>query len=87
MSFPIQFVKSSGDNDYVSPVINFTGNVAIVGGISYLAWRTLGFAYEGSSEVKAIPANRPDGGGLESVLLGGGALLYMLTSVYDALHR
>ena len=62
MSFPIEFVKSSGDFDCLSPVVNFTGNAALVavggislGAIAYLALKALGFGEVVTTIATAIP--------------------------------
>lgn len=47
MSFPIEFMKKSGDYDFVSPVINYTGTAAVIGlagTASYLGLKALGLA-------------------------------------------
>lgn len=62
MSFPIQFTKSHGDYDIFSPLINFTGNAAVlavggvgVGVITYLGLKALGFTSVAAGITAAIP--------------------------------
>lgn len=62
MRFPIEFTKSSGDYDFISPIVNFTGNAAVisaglfgVGLVSYLALKALGFTSVAVGTATAIP--------------------------------
>lgn len=62
MSFPIEFAKSRGDNDFISPYINFMGNAGVVavGGISLaailgVALKALGFCSAAATIATAIP--------------------------------
>lgn len=62
MSFPYEFSKKSGDYDFVSPILNFAGNSALVavggislGAISYLGLKALGFNKIATTISTAIP--------------------------------
>lgn len=62
MSFPLQFVEKKSDYDFISPIVNFTGNslVVSVGGISlsvisYLGLKALGVNQTAATIVTAIP--------------------------------
>ena len=64
MQFPFEFTKRSGDYDFISPVINFTGNAAVVavggislGAITYFALQALGFSNLSLHVVTAIPVS------------------------------
>ncbi len=62
MCFPFEFSKRSGDYDFISPIVNFTGNAAVLavagislGIISNLAFKALGFNTVATSIATAIP--------------------------------
>jgi len=93
MSFPIEFVKKTGDYDFFSPIINFTGNAAVVavggsglGGISYLALKTLGFSNIATTTATAIPVVI-GAAGLVGTIVGGGIFLTMVKRAGDDLRR
>ncbi len=91
MTFPIQFVKPSGSYDFVSPVINFTGNVAAVGfgsagigTITYLSLKALGFDEIATSPVVAIPVFLGELG-IAGTVIGGGLITAMVYGVSRAI--
>ena len=62
MSFPLEFVRSTGDYDFITPTINLTINAAIIaiggislGVISHLAFKALGFSALSTGIATAIP--------------------------------
>lgn len=64
MGFPIQFAKSTGDYDFFSPIINVTGNAAVLavgglslGALSYVALKALGFSKMATSIATAVPVS------------------------------
>lgn len=64
MQFPFEFAKRSGDYDFISPIVNFTGNAAVVaiggislGAITYFALQALGFSNLSLHAVTAIPVS------------------------------
>jgi hypothetical protein len=61
MQFPFEFTKSGGSYDFISPIINFTGNAAVVavggislGAITYFALPALGFSSLSLHDVTVI---------------------------------
>lgn len=64
MDFPIQFVKSRGDYDFVAPIANFVANSAFIAGggfllatITNLALKALGFGNLVTGILTAIPVS------------------------------
>ena len=89
MCFPIEFARQSGDFNFISPIINFTGNAAVVAvcgvgisAISILALKLLGFGTAATVATAAVPltiavaATVLTGIGLYGVFLGVKALCW-----------
>lgn len=93
MVFPINFAKSSGDYDFVSPVINFTGNAAVIaaGGIglsviTYMGLKALGFSKIATVTSTAIPVTIATIG-VVSTIAGTFALLSVINAIGKDLQR
>lgn len=93
MSFPFTFAERSGDYDFNSPIINFTGNAAVVavGGIvlgvlASVALKALGFSQAATSIATAVPVAFGALAGVGAIL-GIAATGYMMYSVMQALGR
>lgn len=93
MSFPFEFAKKSGDYDFFSPIINFTGNAAVVavggislGAISYLALKALGFSKIATTISTAIPV-AIGAFGVVGAIVGGSIFIAMLIGVTKALGQ
>lgn len=93
MSFPFEFAKRTGDYDFVSPIINFTGNAAVVavggisvGAVSYLALKALGFSKIITAIGTAIPVTI-GGIGIIGAALGGCLFIAMCIQIAKALGR
>ncbi|WP_068469499.1 hypothetical protein [Candidatus Protochlamydia phocaeensis] len=93
MVFPIQFARSQGDYDFISPIINITGNATVlaVGGISLgvittLALKALGFSKLTTSLAAAIPITI-GAFGTGVALIGAGFIISILIAMAYALGR
>ena len=87
MSFPIEFAKPRGDYDFLSPLINFTGNAAVVAGVATLAAVVAHFALKAlgingviASVLQAVPVSIATIGGA-GIVLGLGAGVAILVYV------
>lgn len=86
MSFSIQFIKSRGPYDLVSPAVNLIGNAALIGSISYLAFKTFKGDQWIPKAIIVVPVNTGMLGGLSTVT-GGGFLYALIRSVRRFLGR
>lgn len=93
MKFPIEFAKSTGRFDIISPFINFTGNAAVVavggislGAISMIALKALGFSATATAIATAIPVSI-GAFGVAGLIVGGAILISILVAASKALGR
>ncbi|MCE2982755.1 MAG: hypothetical protein LW832_04220 [Parachlamydia sp.] len=93
MSFPFEFAKRSGDYDFISPIVNFTGNACVVavggislGVISNLALKALGFSEITSTVATAIPVTL-GAVGIIGAVVGGCFFIAILAGITEALGR
>lgn len=91
MQFPIEFMKNRGDFDFISPLMNFTGNAAVVavGGISLAviancALKILGFPGAAVKIGTAIPIAIGVIGAL-GVIAGVGLFAWIVYTFMEAL--
>lgn len=77
MSFPFEFVKPSGDYDFISSMINLTATSAVVcvGGVSLaaiagVAMKVLGVGKIGTALVSAVPLSMAAVGAI-GICVGG----------------
>lgn len=88
MVFPIEFAKRSGDYDFFSPLINFTGNAGVIavggmsiGTISYFALKRLGFNKIAITAGTAIPTTI-GAFGVAGVVLGGYIFVSLINEIF-----
>jgi hypothetical protein len=90
--FPIEFTRKTGNYDFFAPIINFTGNAAVIaglGGISYVALEALGFSNIATTAGTVIPVAIKITGVVAGVsaVAGAALILFMAKRVADAIGR
>ncbi len=92
--FPVTFVNHSGDYDFISPVVNFTGNALIVAvaGMSLAAISYLALSASGNAHFlpvltfTAVPAAIGVMGAV-GTFIGGACILYIGAAFAQAMGR